>query len=191
MNMIIQTCRDAGKTLLVAAAALLFVAVAAAAEAQTVKVADLKAAFLANFSKFTEWPDDALPAGGGFTYCIVEDKAVAWALESILKGHPGDPQRPLSVRLVKIDPSIRSCQVVYNGQLGTRDAAQLLDILKGTSAFTVGDTEDFAASGGVAQFVLDNGRMRFSINLAAAQRARLVLSSKLLSLATIVKDAGQ
>jgi len=40
----------------------------------------------------------------------------------------------------------------------------------------------------VAQLILENNRMRFAINLAAAQRARLQLSSKLLSLATIVKD---
>ena len=54
--------------------------------------------------------------------------------------------------------------------------------------FSVSDREKFAESGGVAQLILENNRMRFAINLAAAQRARLQISSKLLSLATIVKD---
>ena len=42
--------------------------------------------------------------------------------------------------------------------------------------------------GGVAQLMLDSGRMRFAFNVDAAQRARLKISSKLLSLARIVKD---
>jgi YfiR/HmsC-like len=158
-------------------------------EAQTVKGAELKAAFLANFSKFTDWPPEALPPGDGFSYCVIEDKAVAAALEGILKARPGDPHKALSVRVVKIDPSIRSCHMVYAGKLGARESVQLLDLLKDTPAFTVGDGEGFAAAGGVAQFMVENGRIRFAINVAAASRAGLTLSSKLLGLATLVKDA--
>ena len=46
----------------------------------------------------------------------------------------------------------------------------------------------FAESGGVAQLIVENDRMRFAINIASAQRVRLNISSKLLSLAKIVKD---
>jgi hypothetical protein len=54
--------------------------------------------------------------------------------------------------------------------------------------FTVSDADKFAQSGGVAQLIVENDRMRFAINRDAAQRARLLLSSKLLTLATLVKD---
>ena len=64
----------------------------------------------------------------------------------------------------------------------------MTDALKDAPVFSVSDRDNFAESGGVAQLILENNRMRFVINLAAAQRARLQLSSKLLSLATIVKD---
>jgi hypothetical protein len=159
------------------------------AAAQSITAPELKAAFLANFSKFTEWPDDALVDGSVFTFCVVDDKAVVAGLEKLLGEHPVQGQRASSVRLVRLDPSIRSCQVLYVGKLNAKDSAQLFDMLKGASILTVGDDERFAQIGGVAQFILENGRMRFAINVAAAQRGHLSLSSKLLSLATLVKDA--
>ena len=174
-----------------AAAVLVCLGLSVDAEAQTVKVAELKAAFLANFSKFTQWPADATPAGRNFAYCVVDDKDLAAALQSIVSTHPAEADLPLTVRNVKIEPSIRSCQMLYVGKLEAKQMAQMLDIVKGAPVFTVGSAEHFTASGGVAQFFLEKGRMRFAINQAAAQRARLVVSSKLLSLATLVKDAGQ
>jgi hypothetical protein len=173
-----------------AAAVLVCLGLTVDAHAQTVKAAELKAAFLANFSKFTEWPADALPAGGMFAYCVLDDKAMAAALLAILSGQQGQAEQA-GVRVVKIDPSIRSCQVLYVGNLDAKQSAQVFDILKGAPVLTVGDGQRFAESGGIAQFILDKSRMRFAINAAAAQRARLVLSSKLLSLSTVVKDAGQ
>jgi hypothetical protein len=170
------------------AAALLF-ALPLGAAAQGISAPELKAAFLANFSNFTEWPEGALPPGQSFVYCVLDDKAVAAALTVIL-GHPGQTLQPW-VRVVKIEPSIRSCQVLYVGKLDGKQSTQVFDILKDSPVFTVGDAEHFAESGGIAQFMLADGRMRFAINVAAAKRAHLVLSSKLLSLATLVKDAGQ
>lgn len=159
------------------------------ASAQGITAPALKAAFLANFSKFTEWPDDAPLTNRVLTFCVIDDRAVAAALQGILTGTPGAPPQPLSVRLVKLDPSIRSCHMLYVGKLDARQSASLFETLKGAPVFTVGDGEKFAESGGVAQFILENGRMRFAINVTAAQRARLGLSSRLLSLATLVKDA--
>ena len=170
-----------------AAALLCMACLPRGATAQGITAPELKAAFLSNFSKFTKWPDDAVPGGRAFTFCVVDDKAAAAALEEILSGHPGD--QPLSVRLVILDSSIRSCHILYVGKLDAKQSAQLFDALKGASVFTVGDGEKFAESGGVAQFILEHGRMRFAINVAAAKRARLDLSSKLLSLAILVKDA--
>jgi hypothetical protein len=53
---------------------------------------------------------------------------------------------------------------------------------------TVSDLPDFAQSGGIVNFIVEDERMRFVINTDAADRARLRFSSKLLSLARIVKD---
>ena len=52
---------------------------------------------------------------------------------------------------------------------------------------TVSDDPQFIRRGGMIQFVFDDNRVRFEINLAAVQRARLNLSSELVKLATAVR----
>jgi hypothetical protein len=156
-----------------------------AAVAQDVGVPSLKAAFLANFVKFAEWPEDAVPAGRVFTFCVAGDKRVAWALEQVVKQHHGPA---VSVMSVTPEGALRSCQLLYLGDLDLRRSRKVLESLRGVPVFTVSDVDGFAEMGGVAQLRFEQGRMRFGINPAAAQRARLTLSGKLLSLAVLVKD---
>lgn len=156
-----------------------------AASAQDVSVYELKAAFLANFVKFATWPDDAVAPGGKFTFCIANDKDVQKALETTLKTHPGPP---MVVRAVALDAPLPSCQLLYVSNLRVNEARPLIESLRGVPVFTTSDVDGFAEAGGVAQLRLVNGKMRFAINPAAAQRVRIGLSAKLLSLASLVKD---
>jgi hypothetical protein len=159
---------------------------AAPVTAQDVSVPALKAAFLTNFVKFAEWPANTVPAGRLFTFCVRGDKAVSAALHQHLK----DAQGPEAVRilLVTADDSLASCQMLYLAGMDLRQVRQVIEALKGAAVFTVSDVAGFAEAGGVAQFRLEKGQMKFAINPASAQRARLALSAKLLSLAIIVKD---
>jgi hypothetical protein len=171
-------------TPLVFAATILVVSPAAA---QDVSLPSLKAAFLANFAKFTDFPHDALPAGRVFTFCVSGDKAVADALEQSLKARLG--QDPASVTFVASDRPTGACHILYLSGLNLRDARRTIEGIRDAPVFTVSDLEGFAEAGGVAELRLEKGRMRFAINPAAAQRAHLALSAKLLSLAIIVKDS--
>jgi hypothetical protein len=160
----------------------------AAARAQHVSVTSLKAAFLTNFAKFAVWPDDAVPAGRTFTFCVAGDQAVGAALEQNIKDHPGPV--PVSFMFVGLDGPLHLCQLLYLGGLDLREARRVIGSLQGAPIFTVSDVDGFTESGGVAQLRLENGRMRFSINAEAAHRAHLALSAKFLSLATLVKDGS-
>jgi hypothetical protein len=155
--------------------------------AQSVSGTTLKAAFLYNFAKFADWPADVLAPGQRLSLCVLGDNAVADALEQTIKGHSTESHE-LTVQVVGADWPIRSCHLLYVGGLDMKGAIQLVEALKGASVFTVSDCDRFAELGGVAQLILEKDRMRFAINVAAAQRARLQLSSRLLSLAKIVKD---
>ncbi|HVD93576.1 MAG TPA: YfiR family protein [Vicinamibacterales bacterium] len=154
--------------------------------AQTMTVPAIKAGFLANFVKFADWPADAVATGRPFTFCVVGDKAIAEALEQIVKQHP--TPAPQSVTFVTADAPLRTCQLLYVGGLNSRQSKRVIESLNGAAVFTVSDADGFAELGGVAQLRIVNGRMQFAINPAAAQRARLALSAKFLGLATIVKD---
>lgn len=160
----------------------------AGAQGATSTAPALKAAFLYNFARFTEWPQDALAGGQRLSLCVVGDHAAADALEQIIKGRVVEGHT-LTVEIIKPDGPVRSCHLLYVSALDSKQSAQLLDTVKGAPVFTVSDAGRFAESGGIAQLISENNRMRFAINVTAADRARLRLSSKLLTLATIIKDA--
>jgi hypothetical protein len=157
------------------------------AAGDTVAASVLKAAFIFNFAKFSQWPADALGPGQRLALCVVGDAAVADALTHTIQGRSIEG-RQLTVTLRKADESAAGCHLLYVSASEIKRAAGLLQSARGASVFTVSDGDGFAESGGVAQLIVENDRMRFAINIAAAQRGRLNISSKLLSLATIVKD---
>jgi uncharacterized protein DUF4154 len=162
-------------------------AYASQAASQTATVPALKAAFLYNFANFAEWPADVLAPAQRLSLCVVGDDAVANAIEQVIKGRAVEGHE-LIVQIVKPDGPLRSCHLLYVGGRDAKRSSQILETLKGSTVFSVGESDNFAESGGVVQLIAEKDRMRFAVNVASAQRARLHISSKLLKLATIVKD---
>jgi hypothetical protein len=147
----------------------------------------LKAAYLYNFVKFTEWRAEAVPSDASIRLCVLGDEAVETALEQTVKNRQVGG-RSFTVMRVNVDDALSSCRVLYVTGLDRRRLAQLLERIKAAPVFTVSDLDGFAASGGVGQLFVENGKMKFALNPTSAQRAGLRLSSKLLALAKIVKD---
>jgi hypothetical protein len=173
--------------LLCGAVVLVTSSLAAPSYGQSATAPALTSAFLYNFATFTEWPADSLAPGQRLAMCVIGDNAVAAALEQTIRGHTIESHE-LTVELLKPDASARACHVLYVSAVDEKRSSQLIDSLKTAAVLTASDAEHFAELGGVAQLTLENGRMRFTINVTAAQRAHLQLSSKLLSLARIIKD---
>lgn len=146
----------------------------------------LTAAFLYTFVKFVDWPPDALPANGPIQLCV-DDPLVADALEPLVVGRMIGEHHLVVLRVTK-DVSLRSCHVLYVGGLGIRRAVALVAALEDASVWSISDYDGFTVVGGVARLFRESGRLRFAINLESARRARLHISSRLLSLATIVRD---
>jgi hypothetical protein len=146
----------------------------------------LKAAFVYNFLKFAEWPVDAATEGP-VNLCVFGDAPLADALEATVKGRRLDGRE---IAVVRVRPeAFRACHLLYLAGVDAARSTDILRDLKGAPILTVSDREHFAESGGVAGLFAQNGKMRFAINVAAAERAHLRISSKLLSLGTIVQEA--
>lgn len=84
----------------------------------------------------------------------------------------------------------RACHVVFVSDSERRRTAAILQGLQGRSVLTVGDMDDFARLGGMIHLTKQNHRIGFEINPQAAERARLRISSKLLSLAKLVQTSA-
>ena len=155
------------------------------AAAQDVTEPALKAAFIYNFAKFTEWPADVMAAGEPLVLCVVGDAAIGEALERAVKG------RTLLGRGMGVFQSVadvrprEACHVLYLSGVTASQAAKLLAGLRDTPVLTISDAEGFTEVGGIAQFFFEHGQLRFNVHLESAKRARLRISSRLLALATI------
>jgi hypothetical protein len=150
----------------------------------------LKAAFLFNFAKFVEWPQDAFQGEKApITLCVFRHDPFGGALDEVIRGKAIN-NRDLLARRINELSELKTCQVVFVGDSAEKQLPEVLNSLKGASALLVGESEDFAERGGGIQFFLENNKLRFAINVDAIQRARLQASSKLLALARIVHDNG-
>lgn len=148
--------------------------------AQDVTEPALKAAFIYNFVKFTEWPEP-LPAADPFVICVLNDAPVANALGRIIKGREFAGRR-MTISLSAPGPKER-CSVLYVSGVTAGQGAQLLSALRDSPVLTISDLEWFTDAGGMAQFFYEQGRLRFNIGLEAVKRSRLLMSSKVLVLA--------
>lgn len=147
-----------------------------------------KANFLINFTRFVEWP-----AGGNdgafnrLSFCLVGATPIDLALERALAGKRIQGRIPSVKRLVNMD-DINGCHVVFVSQSAQNATPKLIDKVGDSSVLTVGETPGFAQHGGIIELMVVADELRFAVNLAAARRANLVLSSQLLKLAQIVLD---
>ena len=147
--------------------------------------ATVKAAFLFNFAKFTEWA--ALPAGEPVVLCVVGDSAVMAALGDAVKGQQAAGRR-LDVTRPRDGAAWPSCQVLFIAGTEVGRSSIALDRLRERPVLTVSDGNAFARTGGIIEFYREGDRMRFAINAVAAERAGLRISSRLLGLAKIVRS---
>ena len=149
---------------------------------------ELKAAMLYNLTRFVEWPPSAYPdPQAPILLCILGRDPFGSSLTSIVSRQTVNG-RPVLLRHPQNDKDVRGCHVLYISSSERKTTAQILSTLKGSGVLTVGEMTQFAARGGMIQFSLQDQQVRFDINLDAASRAGLKISSRLLLLARIVKD---
>ncbi len=143
----------------------------------------VKAAFLYHFSQFVEWPEGTFKhTGSPLVYCTIGEDPFHGALDASLSGKTLGA-RPLHVSHFQQSQDFRACQIVFIGAGDKKLVASMLSSLKGAPILTVGDSEHFVEDGGMIGFLLEENKIRFEINMEAAEHAKLKLSSRLLALA--------
>jgi len=151
---------------------------------------EVKAAFIYNFLKFIDWPDGAF-AGRSDTVnlCVLGDDPFGTALNSIEEETVKDKKIITKHYNKFID--LKKCHILFICSSERKQLTEILDTLKGMNILTVSDTKGFAQQGVVINFYIEEDKVRFEINQDAANRSGLKISSKLLSLAKIVRGAGR
>ena len=144
---------------------------------------EVKAAFLFHFSQFVDWPEGTFKeANSPIVYCTIGEDPFHGALDASLSGKAVG-ERALRVQHFKQVEEIRGCQILFIGESEQKRMASLATKLQGNPVLTVGESEHFIQEGGMIGFLLEENKIRFEINLDAAEHAKLKLSSRLLGLA--------
>jgi hypothetical protein len=158
-----------------------------AASAQEVTAEyQLKAAFVAKFPEFTEWPDSALDSRTTIDICVARPNPFGKSLSVLVAGE-AVRGRQLRVREIDATADLDACLLVFVAAQSALDRKALLTAAQKLSVLTVSDAPSFLDEGGIVNLRLVNGRVRFEINVAVADRVGIRFSSQLLRLALNVR----
>jgi hypothetical protein len=171
------------------AACLLFMnpAIALSLNEETIEY-PLKLACLYNIAKFVEWPANSFSdPKAPLAICIVGDDPFNPELEGELSIRSVGGRR-VEVRRLKPNDSLNACHIVFVPVTEKNQAARIVKGLSQSSALTVGESEGFAEVGGIINLTVEGNMLHFEVNLLAAERASLKISSKFLRMAKIVNE---
>jgi hypothetical protein len=160
----------------------------------------IKAAFLYNFIKFVDWPKEKLADSNepiiigiigkdpfGNVFAPVKDKEDKGRKVLIKRFKPieelkksGEKDKSLLEREIE---SLRKCHLLFICSSEEKSINEIINLVKDYSVLTIGDMQGFLESGGIINFIMEEEKVRFEINMTAAKRAKLKIRSQLLRLA--------
>jgi len=147
----------------------------------------VKALFLVNFSKYVSWPAGAFgDSAAPITIGVLGENKFGEHLSRAMEGKTAGG-RAFAIRLVEKDEDLAGCQILFISASEKKRVAEILGKIKSLSVLTVGETENFLPQGGIINFAKKEGKVRLEIDLDAARRASLQISSKLLAVADSVR----
>ncbi len=149
---------------------------------------ELKAAFLFNFIKFTEWPgEESARSDEPFVIGVLGKDPFGAALDKVTEGETVHNRKIVVRRFARMDDSAAASQLLFISASEERNLAAVVKLLEGQAVLTISEIASFAERGGVIELKKDGNRIVFEINLAAARRAGLSLNAQLLKLAKAVR----
>jgi len=150
---------------------------------------ELKAAFLYNFIKFTEWPDEQITKKGEpFIIAVVGKDPFGAALDKVIEGETFHNRPIVARRFSRMDEAATTSQVLFISSSEENNLAAILRQMDAHAILTVSEIENFAQRGGIINLKKESNRVVFEINLDVVKRAGLAMNAQLLKLARIVKN---
>ncbi|MCI0515632.1 YfiR family protein [candidate division KSB1 bacterium] len=154
---------------------------------QQIEEYKLKAIFFQKFALFVDWPESS----------SVNDTVTPFILgiygknlfgDELIKLYHSQPikNKTVEIRYLKNVNEITGCHLLYISRINQYDLNRILDLTRDKPILTISDTEGFAKRGVIINFYLNEKKLGFEINQAAALKAGLNINFRLLRLARIV-----
>jgi hypothetical protein len=154
----------------------------------------IKAGFIYNFANLVQWPSSSFAqADSPIVIVILGEDHFGTTLDRALDGKKVNARSFVIKRAKSISELQRTlgpqkdCQILYVSSSEMPHLSDAIQMLKGVPVLTIGETPGFARNGGIINLILEDNKVRFEVNVAAAKDADLNISSRLLALARIIQ----
>lgn len=148
---------------------------------------ELKAVFLLNFARFTNWPPQILSAPespiivgvvgtdpfGGFLETAFHDELIAG--------------RHLEIRRFSRHEDYRNCHLLFISRSESVNLPEILTQLRGRHVLTVSDIDQFVFKDGMIGMLIEQGHVKVQVNYDQTRAEDLELSAKLLKLSFVIR----
>jgi|SRR5882672_1310372 len=185
----LRTARSAFAVVLRASLIILLLCCPRARPAEEVQLSEyqVKAAWLLNFVRYTDWPATAFSdARSPYVVAVTGKDPFGKDLEKAFEGKTNQG-RAFVLKRVSSEQEMRACHLLFMSSSERRRSRELLEKIVGAPVLTVGESPEFLDQGGVINLRLKDGSVRFDINLEPARIARLKLDANLLAVALSVR----
>lgn len=151
----------------------------------------IKAAFLYNFAQFVNWPAATLAdTNAPFYIGVLGDDPFNGALDGMVQGESIDNHKIVIERSQNVE-DLKNCEMIFVSKSERKHVPEILSELDSRPILTVSEIKGFAERGGSINFYQEGTKLRFEINLGAAQHDGLKISAQLLSLGKIVQSTKE
>jgi YfiR/HmsC-like len=169
-----------------AGAAAAMLGIAHATQSEVMPESAVKAAYLSKFGMFVAWPKPTPAASEPLVVCVAGENPFGDFLNKAVRGQRV-AERPVVARYVREVTRETGCDILYVAATDRASAAGMLNAVNGAAVLTVTDAAPDDRSRGIIDFVVQNQRVRFTIDDSAAAKNGITISSHLFSLALSVR----
>ena len=146
----------------------------------------IKAAFLYKFARYVEWPARTFASPTDTLVISVLGKdPFQDTLDRVAKGKTVRG-RPIRIGRARDLNEVESAHILFVSESKRRQLGSILERIGRRPLLTVSDTKSFARDGGIIGFGTRDERISLDINVEAARRAGLRVSSRLLKIANVI-----
>lgn len=175
-----STLSSMSKYLLLCLFAVLAIQKVFAIEAQEYEI---KATYIYNFAKFIDWPEEKTNITP-IVLCVMGKEPLRSSLDKLAKDK-FVKKRPLQVRGLNSFNDIKSCHVVFIGEVEGKKQIEILKKINLEKILSVSDSLNFLDNGGHIQFFEEENKLKFEISLASLNQAGLKIDARVLNIAKI------
>ncbi|MGB0882264.1 MAG: YfiR family protein [Vicingaceae bacterium] len=144
---------------------------------------EIKAAYIQNFIRFVQWPEEK----NHLILGVIGENEFTDVLKLKLINQKVGKNSLKIIHYSEMDES-KNCDILYVAKDESVNCKKVLEQIKDKAILTIGESQKFFSSGGIINLSEQlNGNYIFQINNTDALAKKIIISSKLLTLAAQVK----